>query len=283
MVQPDREALEAWLLGALGPVVGAASLPTFRDRLKAMAEFALVAVLLRDWHDDERGWSSRVVQRLREVMPRGQADTFLKADPGLAPGCAWVVEALCGGGVAPDQVLVALRERAINPPSAIYPLARMEALYLLHRLNRLLGVDAAPLPPVATLCFVWNLPTRLLSADEIYELVHAIFFLTAFGSRHWDVGLQVLSNCRAGFLASLDQAERTCLRTGNVDLIAELALARICLDGRADVTALLDELAQAQRPKGAIAPRNCRGEAGDCYHPSLVALLAVARAGRREA
>lgn len=281
MVQPDREALEAWLLEALAPVADSMELSTFRYRLKAMAEFALAAVLLRDWHADELGWSARVARRLRELMPRGQVDTFLKADPGLAPGCAWIVEALYGDRIPPCGVLAALRERAINPPLAIYPLARMEALYLLHRLSRLLGVDPPPLPPVATLRFVWDMPTRLLGVGEMYELVHAVFFLTAFGGHHWDVGQRALSACRAGFLASLGQAERTCLRRGNVDLIAELALARICVDGQADVTRLLGELARAQRRDGAIASQNSRGEALDCYHSSLATLLAVAVAGRR--
>ena len=173
------------------------------------------------------------------------------------------------------EVLATLEARARLPGS--YPWARIEALYLHNRLTRSIKARGDDVASSVSFSFSWPTQWRPLAHREIYELVHAVFFLSDFGCNRWEPGRDALLPHLAALNRSLGLAAKFCMGTGQLDLISEVALAMMCLDGRANVSQLIGALGAAQNLDGAIASRRHAHTVRDLYHATLVALLALCR------
>ena len=276
---PARDPLESWLINALDLIIAGDVISTFHGQLKAMAEFALVFAVLADWKAPVSDWRRYVVQRLDTPCRERHISRSLVADPRSVPAHAWLTEALLIQGIEPLlsalEVLATLEARARLPGS--YPWARIEALYLHNRLTRSIKARGDDVASSVSFSFSWPTQWRPLAHREIYELVHAVFFLSDFGCNRWEPGRDALLPHLAALNRSLGLAAKFCMGTGQLDLISEVALAMMCLDGRANVSQLIGALGAAQNLDGAIASRRHAHTVRDLYHATLVALLALCR------
>jgi hypothetical protein len=239
-------------------------------------------VVIADWRPPVPEWGCRVVQRLDTPCRERHISRSLNADPRSAPAHAWLTEALLTHGIEPPlaalEVLATLEARARLPMPDEYPLARIEALYLHYRLTRCVRPGAGDAALGVPIWFSWPLQWRPLAHREIYELVHAVFFLTDFGCNRWEAGRDALFPHLAAVASSLVLAAEFCMGIGQLDLVGEIALAMLCLDNATDIGQLIRLLGIEQRIDGAIA--SSRGDAltvGDLYHATLIALLVLCR------
>jgi hypothetical protein len=269
-----RCRLETWLTDALPAVFSGRALKDFRSRITAMAEFALATLVCGS---PGAAWSARVAGLLALHYREKRFVQSLMSEPASAPAHAWIVEALHRHGVdslvALDAVRRLLRLRSQLPVFGGYPLLRMEALYLEQRLARVAGAGIDSEAAVA-----FSSPQSLSSGREIYELAHAVFFLTCFGRYHWRPGLEALAPQRPELFRGLEQAASMAVQDAHWDLVGEVALAFLYLGQQAQADALLQLLAGAQWADGAIPGwQGARGIAG-LYHATLIALVAFTTA-----
>jgi hypothetical protein len=178
------------------------------------------------------------------------------------------------------DVLNALHRQAVAA-SRDYPLNHLEALYLHQRLARAAGIRTSQPVDTVPIAFSWQSQWQSSSYRAIYELVHAVYFLTDFGHNCWHSGIDVLAPHAMALSSAIDQACSLCLRHRHLDLIGELALARLYLDSTADVRPLLETLLSAQLPSGAIPGWRSGHDIAGHYHSTLVAMMAFSVALKR--
>lgn len=277
-----RGRLERWLLSAHRLVIRAPALPGFSAQFTAMCEFALAASVLADWGTADPTWGRTVVASLSDRYCELRAGRMLAAIPSSAPGHAWIVEALHANNVESplpaEVVLRALRERWELPVFTAYPLVRIEALYLSHRLEKATGRRIGATDDGVEISFYWPEQWVPRGYCEIYELVHAVFFLTDFGCGGWDAGRAILTPNLPAVTSSLRRAAELCLGDGHFDLVGEIALAHLCLQAAAGAYPLLKALSEAQLSDGAIPGWRGACDISGLYHATLVSLLAFSRA-----
>lgn len=217
------------------------------------SEYALAAAVLRQWG------VSRWAAALAEALPPAGA----VASP---VGRAWIAEAS-----GDDRAAGSARRDLDAVGPAPYPHALLEARYLQARLGGFSG--GAPPPPLE--------PRGLRSGTiaEVYELVHAVLYLTDFGDGRWYAGRSLLSGRSLAIGAALRRAGTRALRARRLDLMGEIALAAMCLErsGKGASVGGLAELMEPVRTAAAIAGGRLTPRAGPvgAYHSALVALLAL--------
>jgi hypothetical protein len=273
---PTPEHLAQWSLDSLDRIVHSAALGSSKARLTAMSEFALVATIVRDRGFPGAEWRREVLHRLRETYGHTDLLDSLRATPESAPAHAWIVEALHGEGNLSRSATEAVHEALIFTSQAgeAGSLSAIQSSYLRHRLAwsttpPTLGTDTDDVR-----AYAWPERWKLASDGEVYDLLHLIFFLTDFGEYRWARGGASLPTPTSIVRELLERAAAAALRRRQLDLLGEIAIAKLCLERSADVRPLLNELQAAQVPGGGIpgwrGPRGIRGY----YHSTLVAVLA---------
>ena len=275
--------LARWSANALQLIVKYPVLWSFRSQLIALSEYALVASVTRLWRPAASEWARIVVQLLSEANNQERMAHALDSIPSSASALAWIVEAQTSFALSPfisiDYLLDALLKRATVPVTNGYPYGGMEALYMHYRLVTATGVSGNTNGSQPEFSFNWE-EGHLLSFREIYELVHAVFYLTDFGRHGWKAGYEILPSYRSQIGAALSRAAMICMNEGHFDLIGEIVFAARCLGHTEDVGTLEGVLLNAQLVEGAIpAWRGARG-IRYLYHSSLVGLLALWSARR---
>jgi hypothetical protein len=276
----DSVGLQSWLAAALPAVCDTPQLSTFARRLTGMAEYALASLLLADWEGGMNGWPGETIDRLASAYYSPRVVRSFAVVPEARAAHAWVIEALLARGLDPPvQIAVAragLRSRADALAIAGHELRHIEARYLMHRLARSTGqlddqMDDIHLPLAGQ---------SPMTRGSIYDLAHAVFFLTDFGCSAWRAGAAVVAAHHDALAHRLGQAATIPLATSDADLVAEVALAQRCLARAARTPDCTDRLMAAlagwQRPDGAVSGRASARLAQDLYHSTLVTLLAVA-------
>jgi hypothetical protein len=281
LVVNTQRQLEKWLLNALPLIMDGSVFPDFHVRLLAVSECALSSLILDISTEVLIQWKENVINHLINYYQNGRVKRSLILMPASSPSHAWIVEALYPhldhSSLPLDLLLKALQLRAnISPVFTAYPLSRMEALYLYHRLAMITGILIES--DIVEIGFSCSEEWQPLAYREIYELVHAVFFLTDFGNKNWESGLNSLKPYRCAIVVSLKRAAEVCLREKHLDLIGEIALALLYLDEITDTWPLLLKLSQFQLSDGSITTWHGAQGIYGCYHATLIALITFSTA-----
>jgi hypothetical protein len=276
-----HERLEGWLLRAIPFILSPSGFSTAQARTKAMAEVALTVVVLSDWRSPETEWSRLALDLIAERYADPEVRGFLEAVPACAVGHVWITQALRthrpeseNAGTA--DIALALGTWSRLATEAGYRLSRLETSYLTYRLGRKMqGSCDGQLVDGFGGDWFQNRPPA--SYQEIYELVHAIFFLTDFGSNRWTAGRNEAGSRRSILDRFLRRGLEISLQRRQLDLVGEITLARLCLDPATEVDDTLETLAEAQQQDGEIRGWLGTRSAQNIYHATLIALLAVSR------
>ena len=246
------DACRRWLLREL-EALGQPAFPDYSRFLTAMAEFALASVA----PGTPRPWAESVASILKDRCDREKIAALFDTTPESVTVCGWLSLLFLIHEIPPPVSLDRLQRRlhlmVARPVDSPYPLRRLEAAYLLHRLGH-----------VTALPFSWPIRRSADFVSGVYELTHAAFYLSDFAANGWPVGSDVLRQSRSGMLESLRPAIRFCEWTAHLDLSAEVALAGFGLGCAGEIANLLDMVAREQDRRGMVS------ETGGPRSPSLV-------------
>jgi hypothetical protein len=247
-----------------------------RSVLIACTEYALTAAVLGQWN---LAVTERIGASLASVLRRGSAVEIATARGGVSAQ-AWVTEWLARNGVVGPRetrrVKRLLAARGLTRDLARSPQRRYEDVYLLRRLALVSDQRASAadrIPP-------WPRSWSVTTGARAYEATHAVFWLSDFGDMGWTEGSEVLSDDRDTIIEALDESNRYAIETANLDLRAEVALARICLGPGAPASSPDAIAVHARGAQGVPSPVRS-GPIQDRYHAALVSALALTAALRR--